>query len=171
MGRTRHRGLLFQSEDHAEVRFEGTPEDAAATITLLRAPAAVAASFFLVGALAAQIVWTNGTFDGAVAAALRSLAVGLVCVPFLLSTRRYRSGQNVMRIWIVAAAFAVTLRSIDLCVSLRPLPTGAWLTAAAVQVAVTGAFWLAVYAVLRPAPLEGGARRSDPPPDASSIRR
>jgi hypothetical protein len=136
--------------------FTATPEDAAATTTLLRAPAAVAASFFLVGALAAQIVWTNGTLEGAVAAGLRSLVVGLVCVPFLLSTRRYRSGQTVMRVWLVAAALAVTLRSIYLCVSLFPLPAGQWIAAVAVQVAVLGAFWLAVYALVW---------RVSPPPD------
>jgi hypothetical protein len=125
-----------------------TPEDAAATITLLRAPAAVAASFFLVGALAAQVVWSNGSLEASVAAALRSLVVGLVCVPFLLPSRRYRSGQSVMRAWIAAAALAVTLRSVYLCVSLFPLPAGQWLTAAAVQLAVTGVFWLAVYALV-----------------------
>jgi hypothetical protein len=127
-----------------------TPEDAAATTTLLRAPAAVAAAFFLIGAFAAQIVWSSGTSDAAAAAALRCLAVGLVCVPFLLSSRRYRPGRTAMRTWIVAAALAVSLRSIYLCVSLFPLPLGAWLTAAAVQVAVLGVFWLAVVAVLRP---------------------
>lgn len=128
-----------------------TPEDAAATTTLLRAPAAVASSFFLVGALAAQIVWTNGTIEAAVAAGLRSLVVGFACVPFLLSTRRYRPGQTVMRTWIVAAAGAVTLRSIYLCVSLFPLPAGEWLIAVIVQAAIMGVFWLAVVAVMRPA--------------------
>lgn len=127
-----------------------TPEDAEATTTLLRAPAAIAASFFLVGAFAGQVVWTNGTLEAAVAAAWRSLVVGLVCVPFLLSSRRYRPGQTVMRTWIVAAAVAVTLRSIHLCVSLFPLPAGEWLVAVGVQIAVLGAFWVAVFAVRRP---------------------
>ena len=85
-----------------------TPEDAAATTTLLRAPAAVAAAFFLVGALAAQIVWTNGTREAAMAAAWRSLAVGLVGVPFLLPSRRYRSGQTVMRAWLAAAESSIS---------------------------------------------------------------
>ena len=40
-----------------------------------------------------------------------------------------------MRAWIVAAAVAASLRSVYLCVSLFPLPAGAWLTAV-VQVAV-----------------------------------
>ena len=131
-----------------------TPEDAAATTTLLRAPAAIAASFFLVGALAAQVVWSNGTSEAMVASVLRSLAAGLVCVPFLLSSRRYRAGQTMMRAWIVAAALAVTLRSIYLCVSLFPLPSGEWLIVVAVQAAVVGAFCVAVVAVLRPPTLQ-----------------
>jgi hypothetical protein len=52
-----------------------------------------------------------------------------------------------MRVWIVAAAIAATVRSIDLCVSLFPLPMGEWLTAVAVQVAVLSALWIAVFAV------------------------
>jgi hypothetical protein len=124
-----------------------TPEEAAATTKLLRAPAAIVASFFLVGAVAAQAVWSNGTLEAAVWSALRCLAVAFVCVPFLLPSRRYRSGHSVMRIWIVAAAVAASLRSVYLCVSLFPLPTGAWLTAVGVQVATLGALWLAVFAV------------------------
>jgi len=127
-----------------------TPEDAEATTTLLRAPAAIAASFFLVGALAAQVAWSNGTLEASVAAVVRSLVVGLVCVPFLLSSRWYRPGRRVMRAWIVVAAVAVALRSIYLCVSLFPLPVGEWLIAVAVQAAIFGAFCLAVFVVMRP---------------------
>jgi hypothetical protein len=125
-----------------------TPEDAAATTTLLRAPAAVAAACFLVGAVAAQAVWSNGTNAAAVAAALRSLVVGLVCVPFLLSSKRFRQGRTVMRAWIVAAALVASLRSIQLVVSLFPLPLTEWLIAAGVQIALIGVFWIAVYAVV-----------------------
>lgn len=129
---------------------DSTPEDAEATTTLLRAPAAIAASFFLVGALAAQVAWSNGTLEASVAAVARSLVVGVVCVPFLLSSRSYRPGRPVMRAWIVAAALAVAVRSIYLCVSLFPLPVGEWLIAVAVQAAIFGAFCLAVFAVMRP---------------------
>src|SRR5687768_18609496 len=97
-----------------------TPEDAEATTTLLRVPAAIAALFFLFGALAAQLVWSNGTLEAALASALRCFVIGLVCVPFLLSSRRYRPGRTAMRVWIVAAAAAVALRSLYLCVSLFP---------------------------------------------------
>jgi hypothetical protein len=129
-----------------------TPEDAAATTTLLRAPAAVAAAFFLVGALAAQVVWSNGTIEAGVAAALRSLAVGFVCVPFLLSSRRYRAGRTAMRTWLVAAALVGSARSIQLCVSLLPLPLRDWLIAAAVQLALVAVLWLAVFALVRRPP-------------------
>ncbi len=124
-----------------------TPEEAAATTTLLRAPAAIVASFFLVGAVAAQAVWSNGTLEAAIWSALRCLAVAFVCVPFLLPSRRYRSGRRVMRAWIVAAAVAASIRSVYLCVSLFPLPAGAWLVAVGVQIATLAALWLAVYAV------------------------
>lgn len=142
-----------------------TPEDAAATTTLLRAPAAVAAAFFLIGAIAGQIVWSNGTLEATSLAALRCLAVSFVCVPFLLSTRRYRSGRTAMRAWIVAAALAASVRSIYLCVSLFPLPLGDWLIAAGVQVALLGALWLAVFALVW-----RGPRRPtfDLPPRASA---
>jgi len=133
-----------------------TPEDAAATTTLLRAPAAVAAAFFFVGAIAGQVVWLNGTLEAASLAALRCLVLGFVCVPFLLSSRRYRSGRTAMRAWIVAAALVASARSIQLCVSLFPLPFGDWLVAAGVQVALLGVLWLAVFAhVWRPNPSQG----------------
>ena len=124
-----------------------TPEDAAATTTLLRAPAAVAAACFLGGAIIGQAMWSNGTLEGVGAAALRCLAVGLVCLPFLLSSSRYRSGNVAMRAWIVVAACVASVRSIYLCVSLYPLPFGAWLIAVGLQAALLGALWLAVFAV------------------------
>jgi len=128
---------------------ETTPEDAAATVTLLRAPGAIAAAFFLGGAIVGQAVWSTATLEAAGFAVLRCLAVALVCVPFLLPSRWYGAGRRVMRVWIVAAGIAATLRSIDLCVSLFPLPTRDWLTAVAVQVAVLAALWLAVFAIRR----------------------
>lgn len=134
---------------------ETTPEDAAATVTLLRTPAAIAAAFFLGGALVGQAVWSTATLEAAGFALLRCAAVALVCVPFLLPSRWYRAGQTVMRVWIVAAAIAATLRSIDLCVSLFPLPAREWLTAVAVQVAVLSALWVAVIAVRRAPPGQG----------------
>ena len=124
-----------------------TPEDAAATTTLLRAPAAVAAACFLGGAIIGQAVWSNGTLEGVGAAVLRCLAVGLVCAPFLLSSRRYRPGQTAMRVWMVGAALVASVRSIYLCVSLFPLSWGDWFIAAGLQIALLGALWLAVFAV------------------------
>lgn len=134
---------------------ETTPEDAAATITLLRTPAAIAAAFFLGGAIVGQAVWSTATLEATGFALLRSAAVALVCVPFLLPSRWYRSGRTVMRVWLVAAGIAATIRSIDLCVSLFPLPAREWLTAVAVQIAVLGALWVAVIAVRRAPPGQG----------------
>lgn len=126
-----------------------TPEDAAATVTLLRAPAAIAAICFLGGAVAAQVAWFNGTLEGAAFAVLRCLAVALVCVPFLVSSRRYRAGQTAMRAWLIAAAVAASLRTVYLLVSLFPLPFVSWLIGSTLQVALVSTLWLAVY-VLRP---------------------
>lgn len=129
--------------------FALTPEDAAATRTLLRAPAAIAAFCFLAGAVAAQIAWFNWTLEGAVFAVLRCLAVAVVCAPFLLASRRYRAGQTAMQIWLIAAAVAASLRTVYLCVSLLPLPLVSWLLGSALQLALLSTLWLAVY-VLRP---------------------
>ena len=128
-----------------------TPEDAAATITLLRAPAAIAAACFLGGAIVAQAVWWNGTLEAAAFALLRSLAVALVCAPFLWPSRRYRPGQTAMRVWLVVAACVASLRTVYLCVSLFPLPLVSWLIGSTLQIALLGTLWLAVY-VLRRSP-------------------
>jgi hypothetical protein len=133
----------------AETGDWATPEEAAATLTLLRAPAAIAAACFLGGAILAQAVWSSATPEARTLAVLRCLAVGLVCFPFLLPTKHYRSGRAVMRIWLVAAALAASVRSIQLVVSLFPLPLGAWLIAVAVQAGLMATVWLAVYAVRR----------------------
>ncbi len=125
-----------------------TPEDAEATTTLLRAPAAIAAACFFVGAVLGQAVWSTATREATAGAVLRCLTAGLVCAPFLLSSKRYRQGRRLMRAWIVAAALAASLRSIQLLASLYPLPLTEWLIAAGVQLALVGVFWLAVYALV-----------------------
>ena len=105
----------------------------------------------------AQIAWFNGTLEGAAFAVLRCVAVAVVCAPFLMATRRYRAGQTGMRIWLIAAAVAATLRTVYLCVSLFPLPLVSWLLGSALQLALLSTLWLAVY-VLRPSTL---SRRED----------
>ena len=54
---------------------ETTPEDAAATVTLLRAPAAIAAGFFLGGAIVGQAVWSTATLEATAFAVLRCVVV------------------------------------------------------------------------------------------------
>ncbi len=100
--------------------------------------------------IAGVAVSSNGTVETTAAAVLRCLAVSLVCVPFLLSSRRYRTGQTAMRAWIIAAALVASIRTIYLCVSLYPLPFGTWVMAAGLQVALVATLWLAVFAVRRP---------------------
>jgi len=134
----------------AETRADwGTPEEDAATLTLLRAPAAIAAACFLGGAILGQAVWSSATPEARTFAVLRCLAVGAVCLPFLLPSKHYRPGRAVMRFWNMAAAVAASARSIQLVVSLWPLPPGAWLIAAAMQVGLMVIVWLAVFAVRR----------------------
>ena len=95
------------------------------------------------------VAWFNGTLEGAAFAALRCLAVALVCVPFLLSSRRYRAGQTAMRVWLIAAAVLASLRTVYLCVSLFPLPLVSWLIGSTLQVALLGTLWLAVFVLRR----------------------
>ena len=133
-----------------------TPEESAATTTLLRAPAAIAAACFFAGAVLGQAVWSTATREAVVSAVLRSVVAGLVCAPFLAPSKRYRPGRTWMRAWIVAAALAASVRSLQLVVSLFPLPLTEWLIAAGVQLALVGVFWLAVFALVwRPNPAQG----------------
>jgi hypothetical protein len=129
-----------------------TPEEAAATATLLRAPAAIGAAAFLLGAVAGEAVsWGRRAADLQGPAALRLIAVVLVCVPFLLAADRYR--RRSMQAWMIAAAIVATLRGAYLCVSLYPLESpGVRLTTLAVEGAIAGMVWLAVFAVTRPIP-------------------
>ncbi|HEX9368353.1 MAG TPA: hypothetical protein VF921_17110 [Vicinamibacterales bacterium] len=145
-----------------------TPEDRAATTTLLRAPAAVVAAAFLVGVIAGAAVSSYRAGGPAIADALPCLAAGFVCVPFLVPSECYRPARTGMRAWLPAAAFIASIRTAWLCVSLYPArpSLGNWLMAAGLQVALAGTLWLAVFAVLRrdptldpgPSAAGGGAR-------------
>jgi hypothetical protein len=125
-----------------------TPEDAAATTTLLRAPAAIAAAAFLVGVCGATVSWVRRAPDTWAGAVLWIVSVCLVCLPFLLPTEWYRWRRRGMRLWVTAAALAASIRGIHLCVSLYPVqPLGAWLTVAGLEVAIGATLWLAVFAL------------------------
>jgi hypothetical protein len=126
-----------------------TPEDAAATTTLLRAPAAIAAAAFLAGALTGEALsWWRGTPDPPAAVLLRTAVVCVICLPFLVPTDCYRSRRREMVAWMSTAALVASARGAYLCASLYPdLALDAWLIAAGLQVAIATALWLAVFAV------------------------
>jgi hypothetical protein len=125
-----------------------TPEDAAATTTLLRAPAAIVAAAFLVGLMAGEAAVWDPTFRAAVPTVLQGLAIGLVCLPFLLPSRWYRSGRSGMRAWMWAAVLAASIRTVYVCGSLYPLqPVQTWLSVTSLHAAQLGTLWLAVLAV------------------------
>jgi hypothetical protein len=74
-----------------------------------------------------------------------------------------------MRIWLVAAAVAASLRSIQLVVSLWPLPLGAWLIAAAMQAGLVAIVWLAVHAIRRAAWAATWGRQGSSPARRMSV--
>jgi hypothetical protein len=125
-----------------------TPEDAAATVTLLRAPAAIAAAAFLVGVLSATVSWLRRAPETWAGVALWVVAVALVCLPFLLPTAWYRARPRTMVLWLTAAALVASVRGAILCASLYPLQApGTWLTIAGLEVAAGVTLWMAVFAV------------------------
>jgi hypothetical protein len=128
-----------------------TPEDAAATTTLLRAPAAIAAGAFLVGLTAGEAAsWSHRAPDSWALAALRIAIVFLVCLPFLLPSEWYRSRGLGMPAWITIAALAASVRGAYLCALLYPLQSlGAWLTFAGLELAIGATLWVAVFALRR----------------------
>jgi hypothetical protein len=128
-----------------------TPEDAAATTTLLRAPAAIAAGAFLVGAIAGEAAaWDRRPPDSWASTTLRIAVVVLVCLPFLLPSDWYRSHRTGMLAWMTIAALAASVRGAYLWASLYPIQSiGAWLSFAGLEAAIGGTLWLAVFAVRR----------------------
>lgn len=126
-----------------------TPEEAAAAVTLLRAPAALGAAAFLAGALAGEaVMWTGRPAGTRWPAALSLLAVGVVCAPFLLPSQWYRPRRAGMQGWISAAALAASLRGVYLCASFYPIQSVASrATTVIVEAAIAGILWLSVFAV------------------------
>ena len=131
-----------------------TPEDAAATVTLLRAPAAIAAAAFLIGVLSATVSWLRRAPETWVGVGMWVVAVALVCLPFLLPTAWYRARPTAMLPWLTAAAIVASVRGVFLCASIYPAQAfGTWLAIAGLEVAAGVALWMAVFAVRwRPIP-------------------
>lgn len=125
-------------------------EEAATTTTLFRAPAATITAAFLAGLVIGEVS-RSAAARGPLGSTLAwYLAVGLVTLPFFLPSAWYRPGQTIMRAWITAAAVAASIRGVYVCAGLYALrPLIQWLMVAALDLAVLGTLWLAVYGVRR----------------------
>jgi hypothetical protein len=117
-------------------------------LALLRAPAAVAISAFVTGL-------TIGELAKAVAgesfASLQYWLAIAVCAPFLLASRWFGTGWTgfLLRGWLLIAAGAATLRIVYFCaMSYSRRPLGIWIVIVLLDAFVTGALWLAAYALL-----------------------
>ncbi|PYR91221.1 MAG: hypothetical protein DMF84_18130 [Acidobacteria bacterium] len=118
-------------------------------LTLLRAPAAVAISAFVLGLTVGELA--KAVAGEPFASAQYWLAIA-VCAPFLLSSRWFGSGWSglMLRGWILVAAAAGTLRIIYFCaMSYSRRPLGIWIVIVLLDTAVAGALWLAIYALFR----------------------
>jgi hypothetical protein len=126
-----------------------TPEEASATVTLLRAPAALGAAAFLVGAVAGEaVMWTGRSPGARPAAAVSLVAVAFVCVPFLLPSDWYGRRRRAMQVWMIAAAAAASLRGVYLAAVLYSTQSATdRIVTAAVELAIAGILWAAVAAV------------------------
>jgi lysylphosphatidylglycerol synthetase-like protein (DUF2156 family) len=132
--------------------------DAATTVALLRAPAAVVAAAFLAGLVAAEAAVRGRGLQSRGWDALGYAGVVLVMIPFLLPSRWYRRGAMMMRLWIAGAAAAASCRAVYMSAALyshRPAPE--WLMVTGLYLVEAATLWLAVFAVHR-----GPVPRRDP---------
>ena len=115
-------------------------------VSLLRAPAAVAAGAFVVGVAAGAVA---GPFASLPPSPVTYLLTLLVCLPFMLPTALY-TRHRVLWIWMLAAAVFATLRAVFMAGFLLPYqPVGAWLLKVSMDLLAACALWLAVAAVKR----------------------
>jgi hypothetical protein len=116
-------------------------------VSLLRAPAAVAAGAFVVGLTTGAIV-PRLAATGSAAPVTYLLAIA-ICAPFLLPTAWYRR-HRALWFWMAAAAALATLRAVFMAGFLLPhQPFGPWLLKAAMDLFAAAALWLAAAAVHR----------------------
>jgi hypothetical protein len=122
-------------------------EDSA--LALLRAPAAVAISAFVVGLTVGELA--KAVAGEPFASARYWLAIA-VCAPFLLASRWFGAGWAgfLLRGWLLIAAAAATLRIGYFCaMSYSRRPLGIWIVIVLLDTVVAGALWLATYALFR----------------------
>lgn len=128
------------------MRDSRTDADAAAAVTLLRAPAAVIAGGFLVGLIAGEVTRPAASPPSS---PVTYLITAFVCAPFLLPFSRPRARRALCQ-WMFAAAAVATGRAVVLALwlySRRPLD--AWMLKTAFDMAVSGVLWVAAFAVWR----------------------
>jgi hypothetical protein len=124
--------------------------DAATTVALLRAPAAIVSAAFLAGLVAGEVASPRHTLPPPARDLLRFAVIAFVMIPFLLPSRWYQPGRSVMRMWIVAAALTASVRAVYMSVGLYSnRPASDWLMVTALHLAQVGTLWLAVFAVRR----------------------
>ena len=140
--------------------------DAATTVAVLRAPAAIVSAAFLAGLVAAAA--GPGPIRPPTGRDAAGYAVvALVMMPFLLPSRWYRAGRTIMRTWIVVAAVIASVRAVYIGVALYARrPALESLMVMALYLAEVGTLWLAVFAVQR-----GPVARADPFGPASAHER
>ena len=132
--------------------------DAATTVALLRAPAAVVAAAFLAGLVAAEAAVRGRGLYSRGWDALGYVSVVLVMIPFLLPSRWYRRGATMMRLWITGAAATASCRAVYMSAALYSHRTAPeWLMLTGLYLVEAGTLWLAVFAVYR-----GPVPRRDP---------
>jgi hypothetical protein len=115
-------------------------------VSLLRAPAAVAAGAFVVGVSAGAVA---GPFASLPPSPVTYLLTLLVCLPFLLPTAWYHR-RRALWTWMAAAAAFATVRAVFMAGFLLPYqPVGAWLLKVSMDLLAVAFLWIAAAAVRR----------------------
>ena len=113
-------------------------------VSLLRAPAALAAGAFMLG-LAAGVI--ASPFTAATPSWITYLLTLVVCLPFLLPTGWYRR-SSLLWVWMATAAALATVRAVFMAGFLLPhQPTGSWLLKTAMDLLAAASLWLAASAI------------------------
>lgn len=116
-------------------------------VSLLRAPAAVAAGAFVLGITTGAIV---GPFTATGSTSPITYFLTLtICAPFMLPTAWYRRHRTLW-FWMAGAAAIATLRAVFMAGFLLPYqPLGSWLLKTVMDLLAAAALWLATVAVNR----------------------
>ena len=137
----------------ALTRWSALDESEPLPVSLLRAPAAVAAGAFVVGVAVGAIAAPFAAVPLASPStpALTYLLAIAVCAPFLLPTSWYRR-HRVLWLWMAAGAALATMRAVFMAGFLLPHQSaGVWLLKTSMDLLAVAVLWLAAFAVKRPA--------------------